>query len=474
MFSRRTALKTMGLLSLGAMGNLDVFGEVRKKPNVIVIITDDAGYADFGFNGCKDTPTPNIDSLAREGTIFKQGYVTASVCGPSRSGLMTGRYQQRFGSECNGSNQPAKGYTKEDLGLDVSELTMGDHFQKQGYKTLAVGKWHLGHQQQYHPCNRGFDEFYGFLAGSRSYMANEKIDYQHALRNCQEQISEDNIKYMTDQLTDSTLEFIDRNKTNPFFIYLAYNAVHTPMEAPDYLIDKYKEVDANTRRIHIAMTDSLDTNIGRLREKLIKLGLENDTMVFFVNDNGGATNNGSDNGKLRGMKGSKWEGGIRVPFAVKWPGNIPAGKTYDNPVSTLDILPTALAGAGVKKAETATNKKLDGVNLLPYIQGKEKTAPHEILFWRRAVAGAVRKGKWKLIIAQTSPLLLFDIENDESEQNNLATKYPEKTKELLQDYRNWEKELIEPKWREGAKWERNQMLKHRMEVNTRELERKLP
>ncbi|ARN57840.1 sulfatase [Sedimentisphaera salicampi] len=471
MLSRRQALKMMGFAAFAPAG---FAAASKRKPNVIVVLSDDAGYADFGFTGCQDTPTPNLDSLSRQGTTCRQGYVTASVCAPSRAGLITGRYQQRFGHECNGPNAPVEGYSMDDMGLDPAEKTIGARMQSQGYKTLAVGKWHLGYQEQFHPCNRGFDEFYGFLSGARHYFTNKDVDETHALRTCDEKIDEEKIRYMTRDLTDASMKFIEKNKDQPFFIYLCYNAVHTPMEAPDHLIDKYRKIDPKRRRIHNAMTESLDTNVGRLQDKLNKLGLDDNTLLFFVNDNGGATNNGSRNGKLRGMKGSKWEGGIRVPFIVKWPGEIPAGKDYNYPVSTLDIMPTSLAAAGADKKQINSGKPLDGVNLLPYLQGKNKNRPHETLFWRRAVAGAVRKGDWKLIKAGDNPLLLFNLAEDESETKNLAKKHPEKVKELLKEYKNWEKQLQEPKWREGKKWERNQILKHRMEVDTREKERKYP
>jgi arylsulfatase A-like enzyme len=279
------------------------------------------------------------------------------------------------------------------------------------------------------------------------------------------------LTYVTDDLTTAALNFIKENKDNPFFIYLAYNAPHTPNEAKKEHLKKLDYIKDWRRKSYAAMTISMDENVGRITNTLKELDIEEKTLVVFVNDNGGATNNGSDNGQYRGMKGSKWEGGVRVPFIFTWPGTLPEGTTYDQPISALDLLPTSLAlGGGTWNSD----KKLDGVNLIPYLQGKDKTPPHEILFWRRGVAAAVRKGKWKLIRSTGNPNLLFDLDADISETTNLADKHPDVVKELLAALEDWESELAPPKWKEGQKWQNFQVKKHRMEVNTRELERKYP
>lgn len=463
----------LSLLSLSCRATEATTKTANRKPNVILILTDDAGYGDFGFQGLDQFKTPHIDQLVSEGVLCTNGYVSASVCAPSRAGLITGRYQQRFGHEYNGpEGDPQPGYTHEHMGLDIRETTIGDVMQAQGYKTMAVGKWHLGHQKQFRPTSRGFDEFYGFWSGSRSYFPLENPGEMNAIRRGDEAISEaEEIKYTTDDLTTATLDFIQRNKDNPFFIYLAYNAVHGPMHAKEEHLKQLDYIPMRKRHIYAAMTVSLDENVGRLTQTLKNLGLEQDTLVIFINDNGGATSNGSDNAQLRGMKGSKWEGGIRVPFAVKWPGVLPAGKTYEEPIISLDLLPTSLAAAG---GTWNGEKELDGVNLLPYLKGEKTDAPHEILFWRRGVAAAVRKGKWKLIRVTGNPTLLFDLEKDVSETKNLADQYPQIVNELSDALADWEKELIPPKWKEAPKWERNQVMKHRMDVNTRQLERKYP
>jgi len=465
-------LRWMGCSFLSSIYPIRAMARNDRKPNVIVILSDDAGYADFGYHGCPDIPTPRIDELARDGVVCSQAYVTASVCCPSRAGLMTGRYQQRFGHECNGPGAPQPGYTTEQMGLDVNEKTLGGVMSEQGYTTMAIGKWHLGSQPQFHPLKRGFDRFYGFLGGSRSYFPLEKTRDHQVIRDGNKPIDEqETIRYMTNDLTTAALEFIRKNRDHPFFIYLAYNAVHTPLEALPEDIEKFKDIENKRRRIYAAMTASLDRNVGRIMNLLATLDIDKETFVIFVNDNGGATNNGSDNGRLRGMKGSKWEGGLRVPLLMRWPGGLPAGISYNHPVSTLDILPTALAAAG---GTWRGSGKLDGVNLLPYLRGRRGSAPHDILYWRRAKASAVRKGPWKLIYVKENPPLLFNLTEDVSETTNLADKHPDKTRELMRDLAGWESELIPPKWREGEKWEKFQILKHRMEVVGREAERKYP
>ena len=458
--NRRKFLKMLVLIAT-ALSSLAISSPpLRKKPNIIIILADDAGYADFGYTGVDDYPTPNIDHLAAEGVVCTNGYVTASVCCPSRAGLLTGRYQQRFGHEFNNFSIPQPSYGSEDMGLDLGETTIGDVMHAQGYKTMAVGKWHMGERPKYHPNKRGFDEFYGFLGGGRSYFPYPPGEEPHGsvMRHNNTIVDEmEQIKYATDDMTTEALNFIEMNQDNPFFIYLAYNAVHTPMHAKEEDLEKLEYIKNNRRRIYAAMMVSLDENVERIRDILKKLNLEKDTLLVFD--------------PLRGFKGTRWEGGIRVPFVFVWLGTLPAGVTYGQPVSTLDLLPTSLAVAG---GTWTGEKKLDGVNLMPYLQGKDKTPPHEILFWRRGVAAAVRKGKWKLIRSTGNPTLLFDLEKDESETTNLADKHPAVVKELLMALEDWEAELAPPKWKEGKKWENFQIKKHRMEVNTRELERKYP
>ncbi|MCP5113286.1 MAG: sulfatase-like hydrolase/transferase [bacterium] len=430
------------------------------KPNVIVILSDDAGYADFGFTGCTQFATPNIDRLARDGVVCTQGYVTASTCTPSRMGLMSGRYQQRFGAECNVPTIPTPGYTEEDLGLDTGEHTFGEAMQANGYRTMAIGKWHLGELAKYHPNRRGFDEFYGFLGGSRSYWPIENASRGRQILSNEQPVNEQKeIQYLTDDFTDVALDFIDRQHERPFFLYLAYNAVHGPLHAKQEDIDQYQTITPEKRRLLAAMTRSMDSNIGRLLERLDMLKLTGNTLIFFVNDNGGPQGTTYSNHPLRGFKGTYWEGGIRVPFIASWPARLPRGARFNHPVSTLDLLPTAVAAAG-GTVEPAW--QLDGVNLLPYLSGEGGGPPHETLFWRFWRVSAVRRGPWKLLRVADDPLkqkrgfllplVLLNLENDPGETTNVAEENPEKTAELLRALEAWEEPLAQPRWHDGSDW----------------------
>lgn len=445
------------------------------KPNVIVIVSDDAGYIDFGCYGGKQIPTPNIDAIAKQGVRFTDAYVSASVCAPSRAGILTGRYQQRFGFEHNTSKILAAGYQKTDVGMDPSEKTIGDEMKANGYRTIAIGKWHQGEEQKHFPLNRGFDEFYGFTGGHRDFFAYKgKRSNELALYNNNTIVPENEITYLTDMLTDRAGAFIRENKDRPFFMYLSYNAVHTPMNAKKDLMDRYAHITDTGRRAYAAMMTSLDDGVGKVMETLKANKLDKNTLIIFINDNGGATVNSSDNGPLRGMKGSKWEGGIRVAMMMKWPGHLAANKTESRPVSSLDILPTAVGAGNGRQSGT---KKLDGVNLLPYLSAGNKKKPHEALYWRRGVAAAMREGNWKLIRVKENPklehALLFDLSKDRSETKDLSQKYPAKVKEMLASLAQWEQGLDQPHWF-SSYGDQNQIMKHRMETTGRDMERMYP
>ncbi len=472
--NRRTFLKSMGAIAATAcMPSAGRATAKAKKPNVIIILSDDAGYADFGVTGNKLVPTPHIDRLAHNGVICSQGYVTGSTCTPSRMGLMAGRYQQRFGAECNVPTIPTPGYTKEDLGLDTSERTLGDAMRALGYRTMAIGKWHLGELPRYHPCRRGFDEFYGFLGGSRSYWPLENPDRGHALRRNYEPVDEaEEIEYLTDDFTDAALDFVERHRGQPFFLYLAYNAVHGPKHAKEEDIEQCSTISPQGRRLVAAMTRSMDAGIGRLQAKLDALGLTKDTLVVFLNDNGGPQDKAYSNWPLRGHKGSYWEGGIRVPFIVSWPGRLPQGRRYGPPVSALDLLPTCVAAGG---GEVRADWHLDGVNLLPFLTGKRRVPPHKTLFWRFWRVSVVREGPWKLIRVADDPLqkerhllqplILLKLDDDPGETHNLAEAHPEKARELRGKLEQWETSLAQPRWYDGANWQhwqKMQIKNHRM------------
>lgn len=411
-----------------------------EQPNVIVILLDDAGYADFGFMGSEDLETPHIDSLARDGVVFTDAHVTATVCAPSRAGLLTGKYQQRFGFEANDTGYGDSG----DIGLSDDVTTLADVFKDNGYRTIAIGKWHLGGTPSDHPNERGFDEFFGFLGGGRSYFPMENPKPQHLLQRNGERVVFEG--YLTDVLGDRSVSFVEENKNQPFFMYLAYNAVHTPMEAKDSDLERYQ---GHPRQTLAAMTWSLDENIGKLRGKLRELGLLDNTLIFFINDNGGAHNNDASNGALKGWKGNKFEGGQRVPFVVSWPARIQRGQTFNGLSSSLDIFSTSLAAAGIAKADSLL---LDGVNLLPYLQGQKSGHPHEVLHWRKLEESAVRVGDHKLIRLEGHGTVLYDLSTDLGETQDLSAKDPAMKARLLKELSDWEAQMSAPLWIEPRPW----------------------
>ncbi|WP_222539315.1 sulfatase [Pedobacter polysacchareus] len=458
------------VLALGITGSAAAQNKALTKPNVIVIVSDDAGYVDFGCYGGKQIPTPNIDGIAAKGILFTDAYVSASVCAPSRAGILTGRYQQRFGFEHNTSHLVAPGFNLTDVGMDPAEQTIADEMKANGYKTIAIGKWHQGEEAKHFPLQRGFDEFYGFIGGHRDFFAYKTTPTkEQALYSNSEVVPESKVSYLTDMFTDKAISFIGENKEKPFFMYLSYNAVHTPMNAKKDLMERYASIADPGRRAYAAMMTSLDDNVGRVLEAIKQHQLDQQTLIIFVNDNGGATVNSSDNGPLRGMKGSKWEGGIRVAMLMKWPGQLPENKTYTLPVSALDILPTAIAAGNGKQKGI---KKLDGVNLLPYLKGQQQKAPHQALYWRRGVAAAMRENQWKLIRVKDN-VLLFDLTKDFSEKHNIAQQHPAVVKAMLAKLMQWEKGLDQPHWI-SSYGDQNQIMKHRMETTGREMERMYP
>lgn len=410
------------------------------QPNVIVIVLDDAGYTDFGFMGSKDLETPHIDSLAQSGVVFTDAHVTATVCAPSRAGIMTGKYQQRFGFEANDTGYGDSG----DIGLANDVPTLAEIFQQNGYRTIAIGKWHLGGTPSDHPNARGFDEFYGFLGGGRSYFPIKNPKPAQMLQQNGEQVIFDG--YLTDVLGDRSVGFVEENKDKPFFMYLAYNAVHTPMEAKESALQKYR---GHPRQTLAAMTWTLDENIGKLRAKLRESGILDNTLIFLVNDNGGAHNNSSNNGPLKGWKGNKFEGGQRVPFIVSWPARLQGGRTFSGLTSSLDIFSTSIAAAGITPAQDLL---LDGVNLLPYLQGEKSGNPHDALFWRKLEESAVRMGNHKLIRLDRHGSVLYNLSHDLSEQNDLSAQEPLAKDRLLKALSDWEAGMSKPLWIEPRDW----------------------
>ena len=410
-----------------------------EKPNIVLIVGDDMGYADVGFHGCVDIPTPHLNKLAAGGVTFTSGYVSGPYCSPTRAGLLTGRYQTRFGHEFN----PGAGTD----GLPLSEKTLADHLKGAGYKTALVGKWHLGSQPAQHPQQRGFDEFFGFLGGQHDYFNDNGI-----LRG-KEQIEEP--EYLTDAFGREAEAFIEKNKANPFFLYLAFNAVHTPLQADDKRLNQFK-FDDKRRQTYAAMMSAMDDNIGRVIAKLESTGLTKNTLVMFISDNGGPTMpsttiNGSINKPFRGSKRTTLEGGIRVPFIFSWPGKIKNAR-FDQPVIQLDLHATTLAAAGVKATD---DMQLEGVDLLPYLNGDNKAPPHEALYWRMGPQMAIRHGNYKLVRYDTtadlddkpkttSPAKLYDLSTNPGETTDLAEKMPAKVKELQALWDKWNEKNIKP------------------------------
>jgi arylsulfatase A-like enzyme len=423
----------------------------NRPPNLIVIITDDLGYADTGFNGCKDIPTPHIDSIASNGARFTDGYVTYAVCSPSRAGLLTGRYQQRFGHERNPKWSP--GNPKS--GLPLSETTLADALGKSGYHTGAIGKWHLGCHPDLHPLKRGFRGFFGHLAGGHRYFPDELTlretrQAKHEGDSYQLWIERDNTpvrtsKYLTDEFSDEAVRFIGNHHAKPFFLYLAYNAPHTPLQAGKKYLSRFPHIGNERRRTYAAMVSAVDDGIGRILAELREHGIENHTMLVFHSDNGGPTgDNASDNGPLRGAKGSPWEGGIRVPFAMQWPQQIPKGLVYRHPVSSLDIFATIAGPAGVTPHP---ERPLDGVDLLPYLNGAKTDAPHQAIFLRMFDKGtyAVRSGDLKLVIeAKGRKPELYDLAKDIGERDNLAATRPDDLARLEKLRLAWDARLVPP------------------------------
>jgi arylsulfatase A-like enzyme len=425
------------------------------KPNVLVIVADDLGYGDIGVHGGKVVPTPHIDELAASGVRCTNGYVSAPYCSPARAGLLTGRYQTRFGHEFN----PHVG-DEATLGLPLDERTITDRLRSAGYRTAAFGKWHLGFSPAHHPQSRGFDEFFGFLVGGHNFLLHKDAAPKFGSAHSHDMIyrGRDVQKldgYTTDLFTDEALAFMRRDEAKPWLVYLAFNAVHTPLEIADKLRDRIPDsVTDPARRGYLSLLLGLDDAIGRVRSHLRESGQEKNTLVFFVGDNGGSGRkpffayNTGVNTPLRGDKGQTLEGGIRVPFFVSWPGRLSAGTTYDAPVCAIDILPTACAVAGIDAPAHA-----DGVNLLPYLTGGKSGTPHERLFWRFGPQKAVRQGDWKLVDRRdfeaktNSGWQLYNLSQDIAEEQNLAAAHPQRVAELSRAWDEWNARNITPIWR---------------------------
>ncbi len=429
-------------------------GIAQQKPNFILIVADDLGFGDLSINGSTQIKTPNIDKLANTGLRFTEGYVSSPVCSPSRAGLMTGINQVKFGHDNNiGGNQP--GFDPDFLGLPLTEKTIANRLKPLGYISGIIGKWHLGDAPQFHPLKRGFDEFWGYTGGGHDYFSSQPNGkgYLSPIQ-CNYKMPKP-ITYITDDVGNESVDFIKRNKDQPFFLYAAFNAPHTPMQATEADLALYDFIEDEKRRTYAAMVHRLDVNIGKIMDAVQREGLAENTLIVFISDNGGPVNsNASLNVPYNGQKGILLEGGIHVPFILNWQGEIPNGKIYEHPVTALDILPTFFELAG---GEWKQEKEVDGVNLMPFILEDLQEIPHKDLMWRFTISAAIREGNWKLIRLPDRLPLLFNLAADISERKDVSLDYLGKTKALLKKLGEWDVTLSHPVFLEGAIWKKRQL-----------------
>jgi arylsulfatase A-like enzyme len=406
-----------------------------RPPNVVLIVADDLGYADLGVHGGKDVATPHIDVLAAAGLRFTNAYSTGCVCSPSRVGILTGRYQNRTGHDSNPHRQ---------FGLELGETTLAQRLKAAGYATGMVGKWHLGTAAAQHPLARGFDEFYGIL--------------EHGI-GPGEKGNRDIVVYRGREATETPADhttafgreavaFIERHQSEPFLLYLPFTAVHSPHVAPAAQVEKLAHIADPRRRRYLAMLATLDAMVGQITAKLRELKLTDRTLVAFMSDNGGP-DGAPDNGALRGGKWTLWEGGIRSPLFVAWPARVAAGRASDEPVIQLDLVPTVLAAAGV---EAKSEWKLDGVNLLPLLEGKTSRLERGALCWRFGPQFAIRQGHWKLVKPSLADEpMLFDVGADPGESQDLAAEQPARVQAFTALWKDWNAGNIPPRW-DDERW----------------------
>jgi arylsulfatase A-like enzyme len=458
--------------------------QATRPPNVLLILADDLGYNDISLHGSTMLSTPRIDSIGKGGIRFTRGHTTCATCSPSRAGLLTGRNQQRFGYEFvvvppqfvrafdgsladNPGNvimeiPPEKRVPVADMGLPTSEITLAELLKQRGYRTGMVGKWHMGSAPKYQPGNQGFDHFVGFYQGAALFdevddpeVINARLPWDGidkflwgALNN---QLVRNGKpfrpdKYMTRLFAEEGVRFIEENREQPFFLYMAFNAPHTPLQAPKRNYDKLAHIQDHKTRVYCAMIEAMDDAVGMLLDKLKEAGLEDNTLVVFSSDNGAApyTRIPHCNLPLRGSKATYYQGGVVVPYLVRWPAKIRAGQVSDVPVSLLDVFPTAAAAAGAK---LPGDRAIDGIDLLPFIRQETAGRPHQALYWRSGKYKAVLAGNYRLQIDGIQhKVMLYDIATDIGERTNLAESMPEKVAELRALLERAEAEFVEPAW----------------------------
>lgn len=459
------------------------FSRAADQPNIILIIADDLGYGELSVqNPDTDVPTPRIDSIAENGVRFTDGYVSAPFCAASRAGLITGKYQTRFGFEFN----PIGPRNEDpDAGLPTKEVTLADRLRDEaGYSTAMIGKWHLGGTAHFNPIRRGFDEFYGFLheghyfrplpyEGMTTWLRRKMLPggktgrwtsedgtliYSTHMGHNEPDYDADNPIYrngqpieepenLTDAITREAVSFIQRcGNERPFFLYLSYNAVHSPLQGEASYMEKYAAIEDIQRRIFAAMLGHLDDGVGRVLDVVKAEGLWENTMIVFLSDNGGPTRElTSSNLPLLGEKGRLNEGGIRVPFVLQYPCKVEGGQVYEKPIISLDLFPTGIEMAGLKPKGHS-----DGVDLIPYLTGEKTGAPHESLYWRVGGRSALRMGDWKIVRdgrrdkSTAGPWQLYHLGDDIGETKDLAESEKEKLKELVEEWEKYDGEMIEP------------------------------
>ena len=429
------------ILALGCFSLLvSCSTETDSKPNIIIILADDAGYSDFGFMGSDEIKTPNLDQLAFDGVTFNNAYVSASVCSPSRAGLLTGMYQQRFGHECNLDSDVNNSF-------DPNQITIAEALKTEGYNTGLIGKWHLGDKTQNHPLKNGFDYFWGFISGARNYFYDPNEEFRNSIRNVVENYTQTRFDgYLTDVLGDKAIGFINKNheSNNPFFLFLSFNAPHTPMHAKDDVLEKFKD---NPRQVYASMMWSMDEAIGNVVEALKENDQYDNTIIYFLSDNGAAMSNDASPFPFKGWKGNQYEGGIKTPMIMTWKNKIKSNTQFDGFISALDIFKTSLEASSVNK-EYMINA--DGKNIMNFLN--DNNIKNENLFWRKDKMATVRSGDYKLIRLNDTSTVLYNIKKNYFEDFDLKINESQVHDSLLKLLSSWENTLIDPNWIENKNW----------------------